>query len=341
MSDVIASSVLANGLRTDFWDTYASFRNRMADSRLAGVMDLGVPATNREHEFGYFEAAPHFEQWVRGQSIPADGFDSTSFTVPVYTWGRRVKWHNEDREDDQTQSLFDVARMAGQSAALLPERFFFDLLTDNAGTLPAIPLAPDGAAMFAATTPDGADRFGVSAGNLIGGTGVASTSAIRSDYYTGIEQWKQYQDGKGQPLLSDDVIDSGVVIIHGAADTEAMEEAFMQRRQGVTFDAAGDTTASSSIVGGSNPSNLVQDASRNVTLWGTQRLGTGDWFMFLKNPPKKAAFFLDRKGVMEESALRGENNSDLQRNTGEEYIQWHSRSGAGIALPFAAMKVNN
>lgn len=336
MSDVIASSVLANGLRTDFWDTYASFRNRMADSRLSGVMDLGVPATNREHEFGYFEAAPHFEQWVRGQSIPADGFDSTSFTVPVYTWGRRVKWHNEDREDDQTQSLFDVARMAGQSAALLPERFFFDLITATAGTLPAIPLAPDGAAMFATTTPDGADRFGVSSGNLLTGTGVASVSAIRTDYYNGIEQWKQYQDGKGQPLLSDDVIDSGVVIVHGAADTEAMEEAFMQRRQGILGpDNATDAVTSVAA------SNLVQDASRNVTLWGTQRLATGDWFMFLKNPPKKATFFLDRKGVMEESALRGENNSDLQRNTGEEYIQWHSRSGAGIALPFAAMKVNN
>ena len=92
---------------------------------------------------------------------------------------------------------------------------------------------------------------------------------------------------------------------------------------------------------GTTPTNLVQDASRNVTLWGSQRIADNDWFVFLKNPPKKATFFLDRKGVQEESAVRGENNSDLVRDTGEEYIQWHSRSGAGIALPFAAMKVNN
>jgi hypothetical protein len=50
---------------------------------------------------------------------------------------------------------------------------------------------------------------------------------------------------------------------------------------------------------------------------------------------------MDRKGIMEESSLRGENNGDMTRTTGEEYLQWHSRSGAGIALPFGALKVSN
>ena len=106
----------------------------------------------------------------------------------------------------------------------------------------------------------------------------------------------------------------------------------MQRRQGEVY---GSNAAAAT------PSNLVQDASRDVTLWGTQRLATGDWYAFLKNPPKKPTFFMDRKGIMEESSLRGENNGDMTRTTGEEYLQWHSRSGAGIALPFGAIKVNN
>ena len=331
MSEVIASGVLANGLRTDFWDTYAQIRNRQADSRLSLVMDLGVQATNREHKFGYIEAAPHFEQWIRGQSIPEDAMDSTDFTVPVFTWGRRVKWHNEDREDDQTQSLFDIARAAGESAGLLPERFFFDLITNTTGTLPAIPLAPDGASMFSTTNGNGDDRFGVSGGNLLTGSGVASVSAIRTDYYNGIEQWKALQDGKGQPLLSPEIVDSGVVIVHGSGNTEAFEEAFLQKRQGEVQGTDAGTT----------PTNLVQDASRNVQLWGSSRISDNDWFMFLMGAPKKSTFFLDRKGIQEESSLRGENNGDLTRTTGVEYIQWHSRSGGGIALPFGAMKVNN
>ncbi len=331
MSDVIASSVLANGLRTDFWDTYAAVRNRIADSRLSKIMDLGISATNRETIFGYFNAAPHFEQWIRGQSIPTDGFDSVKFTVPVYTWGRRVKWHNEDREDDQTQSLFDVAKQAGQSAALLPERFFFDMLTGSTNILPATLTAPDGAAIFSTTDGSGAARFGVTNGNLVTGTGVASLSAILTDFYSTVTRFKGMQDGKGQPLWGDDVTDGEYLIIHGSANTEVFEQAFLQKRQGIVAGTDAGTT----------PSNIVQDASRNVKLWSTQRITDNDWFVFPLNVTKRPFFFLDRKGLQEESALRGENNSDLVRNTGEEYIQWYSRSGAGVVAPFGVCKVNN
>lgn len=328
MSTTIASQVLANGLRTEFADTYSAVQNRQADSRLSLVMDLSIGATNRQHEFGYFEAAPHMEFWRRGDSIPTDAMGSVQFTVPVYTWARRIPWHKEDRKDDQTQSLFEVARMAGQSAALLPERFFFDLITGNTNTLPAVPTAPDGAAMFA-TTAGGVNRFGVSSGNLLTGSGIATTAAILGDYYAAIEQFLLFQDGKGQPLLAPELVDQGVVIVHAAADLEAFEEAFLQKRQG---SASADT---------GSPSNIVQDASRNVTLWASSRLATGDYYIFLKAAPKKPTFLLDREGVQEFTSLEGDNNSDHTRSTGEEYIQWERRAGAGIALPYGAIKVNN
>lgn len=325
MSTVIASQVLANGLRTEFADTYSTIQNRIADSRLAMVMDLSIGATNRQHEFAYFNAAPHMTYWRRGESIPQDAMDSVQFTVPVYTWARRVPWHKEDRKDDQTQSLFEVARMAGQSAALLPQRFFFDLIQNATATLPAVPLAPDGAAMFATS------RFGTSDGNLLTGSGIDTISKIRTDYYNAIEAFKSFQDGKGQPLLSDDIIDQGVVIIHGAALTENFEEAFLQQRQGIVKGTDAGVT----------PSNLVLDANRNVTLWGSQRIADNDWYVFLKAAPKKPTFMLDREGVREYSCLEGDNNSDHVRDRGEEYIQWERRAGAGIALPYGAIKINN
>lgn len=331
MSTVLTSGALANGLRSEFTDTYSQLQNRQADSRLSQVMDLGIGATNREHEFAYFEAAPHMDHWRRGDTVPTDAMKAVQFSTPVYTWARRVPWHKEDRKDDQTQSLMEVARMAGQSAALLPIRFFFDLITNNTNTLPGVPNAPDGAAMYATTDGAGNNRFGVSSGNLLTGSGVASVSAIRTDYYNGIEQWKQLQDGKGQPLLAEELIDAGVIIIHGAANTEAFEEAFLQRRQGQVLGTDAGTT----------PTNLVQDASRDVTLWGSSRISDNDWFMFLKAAPKKPTFLLDREGVQEFEALEGGNNSDHVRDTGEEYVQWERRAGAGIALPYGTMKVNN
>lgn len=335
MSTVIAANVLANGLRSEFNDTYLVIRNRQAESRLGLVMDLSIGATNRVHEFAYFEAAPHMEFWRRGDSIPTDAMGSVQFSVPIFEWARRVPWHKNDRKDDQTGSLVDSARRAGESAALLPQRFFFDLITNNAGTLPAIPLAPDGAAMFA-TTAAGVARFGVTNGNLLTGTGVATVAAIRGDYYAAIEQWKLMLDGKGQPLFADETIDGGVILIHAAENTEQFEEAFLQRRQGILGpDNSTDAVTSVQV------SNLVQDASRNIQLWGSNRLSGNDWFLFLRNAPKLPTFMLNREGVQEFTSLEGDNNSDFTRDTGGEYIQWEERSGAGIALPYAAIQINN
>lgn len=325
MSQVISSAVLANGLRTEFADTYMAVNNRQGDSRLAEVMDLSIGATNRQHEFAYFEAAPHMDFWRRGDTIPTDSFKSVQFTVPVYTWGRRVPWHKEDRKDDQTQSLFDMARMAGQSAALLPQRFFFDIIQNVTTTLPAIPLAPDGVQMF-----DSGTRFGVSGGNIVSWAG-STIANIQQAYYNALEKFKAFQDGKGQPLISDDIIDQGVVIVHPATLTEEMELAFLQQRQNIVY---GSNTAASS------QSNLTLDSNRKVTLWGTSRITTtNSFYIFLKGMPKKPVFLLDRQGVQEYTSLEGDNNSDHTRNTGEEYVQWERRAGAGISLPYGAIKV--
>ena len=105
----------------------------------------------------------------------------------------------------------------------------------------------------------------------------------------------------------------------------------MQQRQGIVKGSDAGTT----------PSNLVLDANRNVTLWGSNRITDNDYYIFLKAAPKKATFILDREGVREFSSLEGDNNSDHTRNTGEEYVQWERRAGAGIALPYSAIKVNN
>lgn len=332
MSQVLASPLLANGLLNTFADNYIKIRNRQADSRLAAVMDLAVPAINRRHEFGYFEAAPHVELWKRGDTIPTDAMSSVQFTAFVHDWGRRVPWHADDRKDEQTGTLMQAAAAAGQSAALLPERFFFDLLAGTTNTLPAVPNAPDGVAFFSTTDAASAARFGVTSGNLITGGGITSTSLILTDYYKAIAQFLQFQDGKGQPLLSADIIDAGVIVICAAADVEIMERAFLQKRQNVVY---GSNTAAAA------QSNIVQDASRNVELWPSARLSTGDWYVFLKASPIKPAFELAREGVLEDMAIQGMNNSDQVRSTQVEYVQWGLRSGAAINLPIGAIKINN
>jgi hypothetical protein len=331
MTTVIASPLLAEGLRTEFADTYLKIRNRQSASQIGQLMDISVGATNRQHTFGYFEAAPHAEFWRRGDTVPSDSFGSVTFVGRVHEFARRVRWSKFDREDDQTQTLMDAARMAGESFGLLPERIFFDLLNGTTNTLPFVPLAPDGAAFFAGTA-GGANRFGVSGGNLVSGSGVASISTVLANYYTALTRFMLFQDGKGQPLLDPSYVQSGVVIVAGAANLQIFESAFMQLRQGVVY---GSNTAAAAV------SNIVQDASRNVELFVTPRITDNDWYVFLKNPPKKATFHLERKAVQAFEALEGNNNSDAVRSSAEEYVQWESREGGGIALPYAAIKIDN
>lgn len=327
---VIASPLLANGLRSDFADTYKE-TSRESDPRLGQVMDLSVNATNAQHEFGYFEAAPQIEQWRRGESIPVGGFDSVQFTVPVFDWGKAVEWHENDKNDEQTGTLYEQAQQCGRSAALTPEKFFFDCISNTPSTLPAIPLAPDGAAMFA-TTAGGFNRFGVTSGNLLTGSGISTIAQIKSDYYRAIEQFALFEDGQGAFLMGPETIKAGVIIIHAVADTEIFETAFVAQRQGQVY---GSNTAAAGV------SNIILDSSRDVSLWATPRLASGDWYVFLKNPPKKPVFYLDREGLRTFDSLRDSNNSDRARRTKMESVQWEFRAGAGIALPYGAIKIDN
>ena len=333
VSRVDSSALLAAGLRTEFADTYEKAQNRMNDGRVAMLMDMSLSTQTRETPFGYHEAPPHIEYWPRGTAVPTESFGSVTWTTPIYEWSKRIPFSKFDRKDEQTDTMLEMARMLGASAGALEERFNFDLLTGTAGTLPAIPTAPDGAALFSATDAAGRDRFGVSGGNLISGSGVASLSAIITDYYTAIARWRSMKDRPtgGQFLFSPEVIDQGVLIVHGSANEKIFEEAFRQIRQGVVLGTDAGTT----------PTNIIQDASRNVDLWSTARITDNDWFVYMKGSPKQPFYLLDREGVQEYTALADDNNSDHVRTYGEEYIQFERRAGAGIALPYGICKVNN
>ena len=337
MATIISNNLLVNGLKNEFADTYMATRITQADSRIGMIMDLTQTATNREHDYAYLNAAPHMEYWRRRETIPTDAMDSVQFRVPIFEFAIRVPWSKFDRKDDQTGSLFDAARMAGTSAALLPERFLFDLIESTTLTLPVSVNASDGSALYSSSS-----RFGVGGGNQITATGTSAVSDILRDYYLVLNRFRDFQDGKGQPLLAGDVIDQGVVIVHPLELTEVMELAFLQRQQAIALDATGIIAgASDTGIGTGGASNIVLDSNKAVTLWGSPRLtDTTDWYVFLKGAPQKPIFYVTREGVQEFSSLEGDNNGDHTRDTGEEYVQWEERSGAGIGLPYGTVKVN-
>ena len=325
---VYAAATLTAGLRADFWETYRITYGDV-ETRLSDVVNLGVSSDKLTEIYGYFESAPYPRHWPRGQGVPSKAFKSVQFNVTNLDWGRRVPWHVNDRMDDQTQSLFQMARMAGEHWATLPERVFFQILTGTADAelLPAIPLAPDGANLYSATDGGGNPRFGVAGGNTFAGTGVATGAAVRTDFFDAIERFRLFQDTEGQPLWDDSIVDQGYVCFFNVANWRVFAEAFQQERT-AELVAAG---------AGAGVTNIILASGVKVEMRPTQRIVGNNWIVFLKGSKLKSVFQQVRQPLFESNATW--DNSDMVRDTGEEYIQWKSREGYGVLLPYQTIQI--
>ena len=121
---VVSANTLTAGIRSEFANTYKASYD-VVKTRLANVMELGVPSSRLTELYAYYESAPQARLWTRGDAIPVDEFSSVQFSVTNRDFGIRIEWQVQDREDDQTRSLMERARDAGRSFAQLPERVLF------------------------------------------------------------------------------------------------------------------------------------------------------------------------------------------------------------------------
>lgn len=323
-ANVAANEMLVRGLRTEFTETYSRVI-KQAEPMLTKVMELGIPSNKLSEVYGYFESVPHWKRWQRGDDIPRAGFRARNFIVQNYDWAVSIDWHENDEQDDQSLSLVQRVREAATGVAILAERIFFQILTGatDPNLLPAVPNAPDGSALFA-TTANGSARFGASSGNLLTGTGVASTSAIQTDLFTAWSQFRKFQDTEGQPLWPAETLNRGVVILYGSANEQAFRQAFAQ------MFIQGSSAA---------PSNVILDTRMNIELWNSPRITDNDWFVFMANAPKKAIFQQVRQAPRD--MMADMQNSDFTRATKIKSMQFDARYGFGVSLPLAAIKVNN
>lgn len=330
----VTSALLSGFVQTEFAKTYDK-QIAASSSKLGPLMRMGLPSSRSQETHGYFLSAPHPKRWVRGEDIPSQGFDSVTFNVVNRNWAMGVEWHADDVADDQINKVVDRGRDTGQNFALLPERVFFQLLLNSTDLdlLPAVPNAPDGAALYSATDGGGGARFGVTNGNLLTGSGVATGGAIRTDLFNGIEQILSFQDTEGQPYWSPEIVDQGITILYGIANSQVFAEAFVQGRtiQVVSPATGGDVAAA--------VTNVVLDSGLKVTLWGTPRISDNDWSMFLNGAPTKAIFEQTRQELETNEQLRS--NSDIARRTKIEGVFWDKRAGYGISLPLQTLRINN
>lgn len=341
MDLINAINVLTPGIQTRFTQMYASIWTANL-ALYAPMMDLAVPSTGAYEIYARFDSAPHAKRWPRGVPRFAKGFKSAQYTVVNHDWNVGVSAHENDVMDDRTGSMEKRAQDAGGNAARIPVRVFYQLEESqtNVDLLPALPNCPDGAALFSATDGASGNRFGVSGGNVISGSGVASVSAIQADYASAIVRAKQFQDTEGQPYYPDGMEDQGITVVAGVANWFVIKKAFEQTRPVVVIGNTGTEGATSSVVGGVAPTNAIRDlnvAPVNVLI--NPYKTTNDWSVWFHAAPVKPIFQQTRQALQYVQANR-HNNSDCLRDKTVGWF-WDWREGYGLNDPIGCVKVDN
>lgn len=331
---VAVASDIYRQLRTDFIQTYKKHYEGMK-AELGLFMELAKPSDKLTEYYGYFESAPYPQRWDRGTGIQRKAFKSKAFSVTNYRFGEGVKWSLMDREDEQLKDLPSQARMCGMNFALVPELSAYEILLASASLLAAIPNAPDGVAIHSATDGSSADRYGVSGGNIISGSGVDNPEDIVDDIFSAIIRMLQFQDTEGKPLFHPSMMRQGFVVTYNVANEKVWGAALKQMRTVATRGTAGTDLAAAAVT------NLIRDYGLDITPVPTQYITDNDAFLFAKNPPVPCLFEQVRRPLTEKTAFSGDNNSDSVRDYEEEYIDWSARLGYGVGPAFTTVKINN
>lgn len=326
-ANVIAGSALTAGLRATFDRTWAK-RYDGVTKNLGQVMRLGLPSDKLTELYAYYETMPYPERWERGEHIPVEGTEAKQFSVTNYKYAKRVAWAVEDREDNQIGSLPQQVMQTAENFASLPSRAFWDILTGSTNLIPAVGNAPDGASLYNANDGAGNDRFDASGGNIVDTTAASGTDPvegeIRTSVFSVIQRFKQFQDMKGQPLHDPEMGNESYVVYFPVEQIEDMANALQARVVQSSTGNAGVDNA------------LLVVPGLNITAHATSRITGSDMYWFRADSELKAVFEQMRSPL--DFAQATKDNSDATRDVDEEYVQWRTRRGYGITVPYMTIK---
>jgi hypothetical protein len=294
--------------------------------RLKEIVWLDATSDKLQEIRGYLNAAPYPERWDRGSTIASDTMTSIQFTIPNQDWGKRIYFHDNDVQDDQTSSLYQMARDLGEHWATLPERIFYQVLqsTTNSALLGTIPNAADGLGLYS-----GSARFGIATGNQFTASGTTVT-AVMNDIFTVKQTFINMQDTEGEPLWDPSTIQSkGFRIFYGPSLTLQMSQAL---KAAIVPIGANTATSNAGVT------NFVLSDGTQITAENNQRITGNSWYSWLQGMPVEKRCFVRqiRQGFFE--SVGNWETSDHTRDTGELYLQYKNREGYGLILPFNTVK---
>lgn len=330
---VMAGPLLTQGLKTDFVKVYTPTYEGV-QAELGEVFWLDATSDKLREVYAYLETAPYPVRWDRGNIIASKAMKAVQWSVVNRDWGRRIPWHVNDRADDQTSSLFDQVRDLGRNWGTLIERCIYQIITGttDGDLLPALPVASDGISLFSS-----ASRYGVSGGNVLSSQGTSTIQQIITGLMNVYRRNLDFKNTESQPLWNDREAKK-FSIFYGTAITLVMNQALTQMN---TYWRIAGSSATNDVSTQSTMDNVLKTAALDLRGINSQRITDSQYYCFLRGLPnyKKPIFWQVREPFFEAYATW--DNSDRVRDTGEEYLQFKSRGGAGIPVAYAAVNVSS
>lgn len=323
-------ALLTPGLRSEFAQVYMP-RYQGVEAMLRDVIWFDAGSDKLSEIYGYIESPIYPVRWDPGDMIGAKSILSKQHSVTNRDFGRRV-YVPRNWQDDQSGTVWMIARGLGLNWSTLAERIFYQYVLDSANNdlLPDSPTSADGVDLYSSSS-----RYGSSDGNIVAVGSTATVQGIITDVYAMIRRLTEFQNTESQPFWSDADLRGGMKIFHGTTLTLVMEQAAKQ----MTIQSSITGTSTTDVSRSAGASNVLMASGRAISFVNSQRITDSVYFGFLSGLPNhvRPMFRQIRKGQVE--AIGNVTTSDSARDTGEEYVQFDSREGWGSILAIGTVKV--
>lgn len=319
--------LLTQGIKNEFALSYEpSYKG--VESLLKDVIWFDATSDKISELYGQWNSPIYPVRWDPGNMIGSKNVLSRQYRVKNRDFGRRV-YLPRNYEDDQTGQSMNVARGLGRNWARLAEKIFYQYITaatDN-DLLATVPTSADGSALYISTT-----RYGSSGGNALTQTSSWTTvQNLITDIMAAKRRYLDFTDTESEPFWDPSDIEAGVTCFHGTDVTQVVEEV-----KRMNFVPIGANTATSNA----GVSNVLMAGGLGVTWVNSQRITDTAAYLFLRGVPveKRPLVRQIRKAPTEQ--IGNYETSDHTRDTGEPYIQFHSREGWGSMLAIATIRIS-
>lgn len=319
-------ALLEPGLRANYWEVWRP-RYQGFLQQIGRVIWAEAPSDKIKEIYGYPLTAPYPRLWKNDENFPSDNFLSRRFQVINRDYAMRV-YLPRNFEDDQTSSVFTVARDIGRNWGTLPERNFYAYIQGSIDIdlLPVIPQSADSNALYTSSV-----RYGRSAGNTVSQSGSTTVQQLTTDLYGAHQAFQEMQNTKNQPYH--DLADlANISVFYGTTLNLLINQAQYLTR--VPWEQTTGTNGT-----GQTPTNLLNEGGVRFTYVGSQRITDSKLYLFLPDLPVERRPLIRQVRKGQQEAQGNLATSDHTRNTGQPYIQFDSREGWGSAEAVSTIRI--